>query len=117
MEPSQTVLDQAQLDELRDDLGDAFGGFVNSFLGAMHAGLDELRGGLAAGDLTVVAKTAHRLKGSAGYLGTVALAQHLAELERLARDGEAAGAASQVDVLATAFAAVEPHLRALSGET
>ena len=117
MDDSPPVLDQAQLDELRDDLGSAFGGSVSAFLGSMHTGIDEMHGGLAAGDLAAVAQMAHRLKGSAGYLGTVAVSQHLSVLERLAKAGEAARVASQLDALATAFAAVEPHLRALVDES
>ena len=111
------LLDEEQLDELRDDLGSGFAGFVKTFLGAMRVGMEELRSGLAAGDLEAVRQTAHRLKGSAGYLGTVDLARQLALLEDFVGTGDTASAASQVETLATAFAAVEPRLVACCEET
>lgn len=50
--------------------------------------LDELSRSLAQGELAAAAEYAHKLKGSAGYCGAVALERAAAGLETACREGE-----------------------------
>jgi HPt (histidine-containing phosphotransfer) domain-containing protein len=49
--------------------------------------LAELRQGLASGDIALVRRSAHTLKSSASYLGSIQLADRALRIELLARDG------------------------------
>jgi HPt (histidine-containing phosphotransfer) domain-containing protein len=104
--------DDEALEELRDDLGEAFDEFAAGFFANATAELQALQAGLAAGGLGEAAERAHKLKGTAGYLGAVGLSDCLAQLQRSAEAGdtERAGrlAAEAVDALARLRGHVAP---------
>ena len=114
MEQEQQDLDESQLAELREDLGDAFAGFVDGFR-EMARGLPaEIDADLARGALADAAARAHKLKGTAGYLGAVKVADSLARLQRAAETGDLEESRSLVTVLEGNLAALEPRLAAFT---
>ena len=80
--------DDEALEELRDDLGEAFDGFVDGFFANAASELAALEAGLARGDLDEAGERAHKLKGTAGYLGAAGLSDCLARLQRSAAAGD-----------------------------
>ena len=111
---ASAILDEEALAELCEDLEDAFPGFVTGFLAGAEDALGDLGRALAAGDLAAVAQEAHRLKGTAGYLGAVRLGERLAALQQAgeARDAETAGKC--LEAVRSALHEVAPLLRARS---
>ena len=85
-------VDFARLDNFREldsDLSTARA-IVDLFLTETPALLDSLAGALAQGDATALASRAHALRGSAGNLGALTLAETSAQLEMLALQGRPA---------------------------
>lgn len=107
------TLDDDALEELEQDLGEAFTQFLNNFLEAMPHALDAVDAALSAGDGAAAAAHAHRMKGTAAYLGADALAACLGELQHAAEHGEPAHAlAARASQL---FGEVAPLLGARAG--
>lgn len=110
MTATPSDLDESQLAELRDDLGDAFPEFVASFLDAARQLPAELEADLARGALAEAGARAHTLRGTAGYLGAVKTAGTLGRLQRAAEAGDADAARALVRSVAQDLASVAPRL-------
>lgn len=111
MDVSLVTLDTDALAELEQDLGEVFAGFVSDFLDAMPAALDAVDAALGAGNDAAAAAHAHRMKGTAGYLGAAALAAGLGELQRAAEQGEPARAHDFAARVRALYSEVAPALR------
>jgi HPt (histidine-containing phosphotransfer) domain-containing protein len=111
MDASTVTLDTDALAELEQDLGEVFARFVSDFLDAMPTVLDALDAALSAGENAAAAAYAHRMKGTAGYLGAVALAVGLGELQRAAEQGEHARAHDFAARVRDLYSEVAPALR------
>lgn len=59
--------------------------------------LERMRACVRIGDYLPLVREAHRLKGSSGSLGAVALAGLFVEMERCARAGSCAGMEARID--------------------
>ena len=70
--------------------------FVEGFLDALEETRQGMRESLRQGQLERVGESAHRLKGTAGYLGAIDLVQVLAEIQQRCRAG---GPAHRVEPL------------------
>ena len=80
-----TVIDWAQVDELRADMGDAFPDVVKVFIQEVEEALASLT---AAADATTLAETLHFLKGAALNLGFSQFADACATAENDAHAGQ-----------------------------
>ena len=89
---SADEFDEQALTELRMDLGASFSGFVEQFLTSANSALNEidelLQGDSEQCAAAEVQAQAHSLRGTAGYLGAVGMADALDSLEQAARSGE-----------------------------
>ncbi len=96
---SDTILDMEALEELREDLEDAFDGFVQNFFGNARKALTDMDAALETGQAEQAGQLAHSLKGTAGYLGAVRLSARLEALQGMAKAGNhepMAGVVAQV---------------------
>lgn len=104
-------LDEQALAELREDLGDAFPGFVRQFIATADAAFDEIDRLLAGGDGAGAAAQAHMIRGTAGYLGALTLGQALDALQQAAPRAEAIDASHRhVGDARAAFARLRHYL-------
>jgi PAS domain S-box-containing protein len=96
-------VDMAALASLENDLGgpDALARIVRLFLEQLDPQAEQIDASARAGDHKSLARTAHRMRSSAGTLGATAMSDLLSALETAAVDGDAAAC----DQLAAAFAA------------
>ena len=85
----ETILDHNALQELREDLEDAFQGFVQTFIRGAREGLALMAAALDSNDLVEVARQAHALQGTVGYLGARRLSAQLQALQESAQGGNA----------------------------
>ncbi|MCS6863759.1 MAG: response regulator, partial [Gemmata sp.] len=76
---------------------------VSVFLSDAPQFLSELQGAIAAGDIPLVKRTAHSLKGAAGYIGGQLVAAAAATLERMADDND-------LSLAHEAFATLRQHM-------
>jgi len=83
----ETILDRQALQELHEDLGDAFQAFVQTFLGTAREALTVMSTALNSNDIVKVGRQAHALKGTVGYLGAMRLCAQLQTLQELADAG------------------------------
>jgi PAS domain S-box-containing protein len=79
--------------------------------------IDELQSALEAGDRRTVELRAHSLKGSAGTLGALGLAELCAELERCAKTGTTESCAQQIGAIAEEYRRVLIELEAAVSAT
>jgi HPt (histidine-containing phosphotransfer) domain-containing protein len=110
MDASIVTLDSDALAELEQDLGEVFARFVSDFLDAMPTALDAVDAALSVGDDAAAAAHAHRMKGTAGYLGAAALAAGLGDLQRAAEQGEHARAHDFAERVRELYGEVAPAL-------
>jgi HPt (histidine-containing phosphotransfer) domain-containing protein len=75
-----------------------------------------IREALAAGDVDRLRRAAHTLKGSAGSLGAVAVAETARRLEAAAARADLAGGAGELSALEEGLRELRPHLDQLAGE-
>lgn len=98
------VVDDEALERLRTLDPDGTAGFLTAlardFDQGFHERLDEMRAALRTGDAALLESAAHNLKGSAGLLGALALAERCRQLEQLAGRGAVAEGSSLVAGLA-----------------
>ncbi len=94
------VLDEIQLAELCELMGDDLVPLVQAFLRDGQERLHLLERNLLAGDFEQARRQAHSLKGSSSNLGATALAAACLQLETLARDAGTSGAGAAQLVLA-----------------
>ena len=99
-------------------LGDAGVGaeLIAQFVEDTQTRLDELIGALAAGELALVARAAHTLRGSAASFGARSMVPLTMELEASAGRGDVVAAAELVDDLVARFGHVRSELERLSAE-
>jgi HPt (histidine-containing phosphotransfer) domain-containing protein len=100
-------LDRGKLDELGAMGPGLVRGVVTTFLDTLPERLAELRAAVARQDTEAVRALAHGVRGSAGYVGAVALADALALLE----NGDAARTAEHFAAVETELARVAAALR------
>ncbi len=74
--------------------------------------LSAIRAGVAAGDATALARSAHALKGSVGSFGPTESFESARELERMGREGDLVGVADRVEALAAQIGDLERDLQA-----
>ena len=91
---SESILDEAALDELRD-LDDQDGGFflevVQAYLTDVPAMVDELRLGIQNGNAERTTRVAHSMKSSSFQLGAKQLGELCRQAEELSRRGSCEG--------------------------
>lgn len=104
-------LDEQALTELREDLGDAFAGFVSQFIATADAAFDQIDSLLERGDGAGVVEQAHCMRGTAGYLGALTLWQALEALQQAATCSDAIDASRQhADDARAAFVRLRHYL-------
>ena len=99
-------LDSAVLAELRSLSGpgeDLLADVVAVFREDAPRQIRDVQAALAAGDVTAVQRTAHRLKGTANGVGARAMGHVAAAIESAARAGDVGGAAAAAQGLEDAF--------------
>ncbi|CAD5379940.1 Response regulator [Pseudomonas sp. OF001] len=92
--PLPTLLDDAMLDTLHEALGTDLHTVVSFFCTNLPGHIARLQSALAKSDHDEVRKEAHRLKGSAGNLGALALAALACDIEQYAATRQAVPADS-----------------------
>jgi len=97
-------IDRGALASLQEDLGGAaaLARIVRLFLDQLDPQADEIAQAAGAGELDVLARTAHRMKSSSATLGATTLAEVLAQLEVEAAGGDGASCITLAATLATA---------------
>jgi HPt (histidine-containing phosphotransfer) domain-containing protein len=102
--------DQRALAELREDLGDSFAEFAVHFIATAHTALDQIDAALHRGDLAEAGTQAHSLRGTAGYLGAIAMCDALDALQHGAQhDVARADLVRNAAKARDAFMAVKPR--------
>lgn len=111
------VLDPAALARLQQLDPDGRRGFMAQVLRTYDTSLlrylDALTAARQAGDLRQAAEAAHTLKSSSAALGAARLAAHCAEVERLARDGDAGALGEPFGQLLEEAVRVQAAVRAM----
>jgi HPt (histidine-containing phosphotransfer) domain-containing protein len=97
-------IDHALLDELGEMLGPRLADIIATFVDNLDGQLADLRHALDTGDVPAIRAAAHRLKGSAGSIGALALGDAAASVERAAALGD-------VDAVTTHAAPLETIAR------
>lgn len=111
------VLNDEALETLRSVGGDELvNSVVELFLSDSPGYLAAVGEALGAGDADGVARNAHSLKGSSGYVGAEAVAETCRRLEAGARSGDLAEAPRLVAELEAGFERTIGALRALSAQ-
>jgi diguanylate cyclase (GGDEF)-like protein len=103
-------VDRGTFNRLRDALGDSLRDAISPFLEDMPRYLDEIAQAAANGDGEALRSAAHAVKGSAGNLGAMLLANAAKEVEDLAESGRLAEATEAVDRLPAEYALVHQAL-------
>lgn len=110
------VVDYDVLRELAGVGADSGSGFMadlmEGFASDARAALERMRACARSGDAPLLAREAHRLKGSSGTVGAVALAGECLEMERRARGGSCAGVEAKVDHALTLLDVSHHHMAA-----
>ncbi len=96
---SNTVVDKAFLDDLRQQIGEAADRMVGLFLEDLPGYIEELRTAAEAQDMAGISRVAHTLKGASGNVGANRLAQRALALEQEARSGVRSGCDNLVSAL------------------
>ena len=108
------IIDLQALDRLREWGGDKLAGqMVRLFLKNSGDRMDQIRGGLAEGDLDQAERGAHSLKSSAANIGAEGLRTLVTRVERLALDGELDEARAMLTELEAAYADAMSELETL----
>lgn len=84
--------DLARIGELEEVIGADAAAIVSSMLENMTAAIDDVEGGIAAGDLDRATRAAHRCRNDALMLGAQPLLAALTDLETATRACDEAGA-------------------------
>jgi two-component system, sensor histidine kinase and response regulator len=114
--PPDDAVDEQVLDELRQFLGTDDPSIVSDlialFFQEARSHLDEMRVAAHVGDAERVGRVAHRLHGSAGYVGARGIMVLSADVERRAEQGSLDGLDIKVRRLQTMLDALAPRLLA-----
>jgi HPt (histidine-containing phosphotransfer) domain-containing protein len=100
-------IDEALITELRDIMADDFGLLLSTFMNDSKATLVQIRQALEGSDLTAFSKACHSLKGSAGNIGVVRLAE-------LCRQGEINAKPSNLEEVTGLLTAIEAEFSVVS---
>ena len=79
--------------------------------------IEQMRAGLAAGDIALVRRSAHSLKSNSASLGANRLANVTRELEMIAKSGTLDGAAPKLAAVEAEYAQLLPRLLELKNES
>lgn len=111
---SKEAIDPARIEELRAVTGegkrDAFLTLAEIFRADGRARLSGIREAIAKDDIAAVAKDAHALRGAAGNLGAMNLADRCKDLEQLASSGSLGGSQDLLEKLEAEHQRVEEAL-------
>jgi len=109
-----SVLDQAALDIIRavDDDGSVLGEVIQMYLDEAPQHRARLQQAISAGQLAEAGRVAHALKSASQNVGAKTLGEMCRRLERLCKEGEAAGSAELAAAIDTMLERVQPALRA-----
>lgn len=110
--PSEPPIQPEALEDLRRLMGAAFPELVDTFLENTPQLIDDLRTGIATGDLKKQYEAMHSLKSSSALLGARKLSGLAAEFEKQARMQEPV-ASNQLDLLCLEFEGVRLSLEAV----
>jgi HPt (histidine-containing phosphotransfer) domain-containing protein len=92
---------------------------IDLFFGEVPARVEHMRSGIAAHDPSPVMRAAHAMKGGASNLGALRLSALCAEMERLGREGNLAGAAPLIGEIEVEIervrTALDRHLQLVAG--
>ncbi|MBK7715687.1 MAG: response regulator [Gemmatimonadetes bacterium] len=92
---------------------------IDLFFGEVPARVEHMRAGIAAHDPSPVMRAAHAMKGGASNLGALRLSALCAEMERLGREGNLAGAAPLIGEIEVEIervrTALDRHLQLVAG--
>jgi HPt (histidine-containing phosphotransfer) domain-containing protein len=108
------TLDRSMLDELRrlsTEQEDLLAVLVGLFLRDTPDRLASLRAAVAAGDCDTTARTAHIIRGAAGYLGASAMLAMSESIETAARVGSLLGLNASVEELEAEYERVAAALQ------
>jgi len=111
---SGDALDRSVLEQLREDIGGDEGlrDVIATFLAQTPSTIATLRDVAGRGDAAGIRRAAHMIKGTSATLGAVALANHCAEMERLAGSGDVTDAVSRAAVTEALYRSLEVALKA-----
>ena len=110
------LVDRTVLDEMRDTVGsETQTALLERFVAEADLTLTELSAGDQQ-DLTETAAQAHKLAGSAGVMGAVALRVALIAVEDAAKRADRAGSGAAIAALPAIWAATRPLLQAQGGQ-
>lgn len=107
---NQQVLDVQVLEQLREEIGNAFIKMVTVFLEDAPGQLDALVQAIAANDALAMGELAHSLKGAGRNLGANQFSAHAKKLEDLGRHGSVQGAEELSFALCSEFERVKSAL-------
>jgi PAS domain S-box-containing protein len=107
----EPAIDRQTLDQLREALGDDVTGIIGFFLDYLPGQIETLHKALASGDADTLRREAHSLKGSAGNLGALPLAQRCKELEMQAAEHKLEAARLTLGAIDEASRRTEEALR------
>ncbi len=111
------ALDRETFNRLRTELGNdvkLLRRLLTLFLEETPEQTEEARQALASGDMEVVLRMAHTVKGSCHLLGAPALADVAAELEKAARENQLDNAREMIEAMASEFERVAEEVRKIS---
>jgi PAS domain S-box-containing protein len=94
---SGPAIDRSVLDQLLDDVGrENAGPVIDAFIEELESQAVFLNEAAAANDVTAMAQSSHRLKGSAASFGALGLGRVTAAIEQAAKAGDLRGALAQM---------------------
>jgi histidine phosphotransfer protein HptB len=108
-------LDEQQLAELMELMGDDFDSLVEAYLRDSTDRLMQLERALADGNFEQARRQAHSLKGSSSNLGARQLVRHCQQIEAMAGQHNEPAISSELGPLREQLAGVQNALRQLLG--
>jgi HPt (histidine-containing phosphotransfer) domain-containing protein len=113
---SRGHVDATVLAQLVADLGrDQVVALCGVFLDDAREGVNAVRAACDSGDADIVARTAHRLKSSCGFLGVDRMSEVCGDIERTARNHRLDLVAAQVDLVSAELELASAELASFVG--
>lgn len=117
---AEVVLDQSVIDVLRSltppGEPDVLNEVLSLFLAEVPPRLEKLRNAQAAGDIELIHRIAHSLKGSAGNIGANAMFAVCKELDEKSRAGDTGAAGPLIEALGVEYSRVEAEIARLTAK-
>lgn len=114
---SETLIVKETWERMKSTTGpDLMLELIDVFLEDSPELIEQMRGGLAEGDIEKVRRAAHSLKSNSASFGADRLAGAARELEMMAKSGSLDGAGLQLSQVEAEYAQVLPQLEALKHE-